>query len=72
MAAATRTRYTNGKIWTADPDRPHTCEELAAAAGLSVVTVRRYLTHLAQQGQVTGDMDYGTGGRPCLVYRLAR
>lgn len=22
MAAATRTRYTNGKIWTADPDRP--------------------------------------------------
>lgn len=56
----------------ADPDHPHTCEELAAAAGLSVVTVRRYLTHLAQQGQVTGDMDYGTGGRPCLVYRLAR
>ena len=40
------------------------------AAGLSVVTVRRYLAYLAQQGQVAGDMNYGTGGRPCLVYRL--
>lgn len=56
----------------AEPERPRTCEEIAAAAGLSVVTVRRYMAHLTQQGQVTGDMDYGTGGRPCLVYRLAR
>lgn len=54
----------------AAPDRAYTCEEIAAAAGLSVVTVRRYMGYLAQQGQVTGDMNYGTGGRPCLVYRL--
>lgn len=54
----------------ATPDRAYTCEEIAAAAGLSVVTVRRYMGYLAQQGQVTGDMNYGTGGRPCLVYRL--
>ena len=52
------------------PDRACTCEEIAEAAGLSVVTVRRYLAYLAQQGQVAGDMNYGTGGRPCLVYRL--
>lgn len=54
----------------AAPDRVYTCEEIAAASGLSVVTVRRYMGYLAQQGQVTGDMNYGTGGRPCLVYRL--
>lgn len=54
----------------ADPSRAYTCEEIAAASGLSVVTVRRYMGYLAQQGQVTGDMNYGTGGRPCLVYRL--
>lgn len=52
------------------PTHSFTCEEIAAAAGLSVVTVRRYMGHLAQEGQVTGDMNYGTGGRPCLVYRL--
>ena len=54
----------------ADPSRAYTCEEIAAASGLSVVTVRRYMGYLAQQGQVIGDMNYGTGGRPCLVYRL--
>ena len=52
------------------PGRAYTCEEIAEAAGLSVVTVRRYMAYLAQQGQVTADMNYGTGGRPCLVYRL--
>ena len=30
------------------------------------------LGYLAQQGMVAGDMDYGTGGRPCLVYRLVK
>ena len=53
-----------------NPGHAFTCEELAAASGLSVVTVRRYMSFLAQQGQVSGDMNYGTGGRPCLVYRL--
>lgn len=54
----------------ADPDHPFTCEEVAAASGLSVVTVRRYMGHMAQEGQLMGDMNYSTGGRPCLVYRL--
>ena len=53
------------------PDRSYTCEELAAASGFSVVTVRRYMGYLAQRGRVSCDMNYDTGGRPCLVYRLA-
>ena len=54
----------------ANPDHPFTCEEVAAASGLSVVTVRRYMGHMAREGQLMGDMNYSTGGRPCLVYRL--
>ena len=54
----------------ADPDHAFTCEEVAAASGLSVVTVRRYMAYLAREGQLTGDTNYSTGGRPCLVYRL--
>lgn len=54
-----------------DPDHSFTCEEVADASGLSVVTVRRYMAYLAQEGLLTGDMNYSTGGRPCLVYRLA-
>ena len=68
MQAQTRERVL--ACMRSDPGRAHTCEEIAEAAGLSVVTVRRYMTYLAQQGQVTADMNYGTGGRPCLVYRL--
>ena len=51
--------------------RPLTCEEIAAAAGLSAVTVRRYMAYLVERRQAAGEMDYETGGRPCVVYRLA-
>ena len=54
----------------AEPDRAFTCEEVAVASGLSVVTVRRYMAYLAREGLLTGDTNYSTGGRPCLVYRL--
>ena len=50
--------------------RPLTGEEIAAAAGLSAVTVRRYMAYLVEQRQAAGEMDYSTGGRPCLVYHL--
>jgi response regulator of citrate/malate metabolism len=46
------------------------CEELAAEVGLSKVTVRRYLNHLAEKGLVESVIDYDTGGRPSVKYRL--
>ena len=55
----------------AAPPHGYTSEEVAEAAGISVVTARRYLAYLAQQGLVTSTMNYGTGGRPSLIYRLA-
>lgn len=45
-------------------------EEIAEKTGLSSVTVRRYMNHLMQEGEVTGKMNYETGGRPSMIYRL--
>lgn len=47
-----------------------TGEEISEIVGLSAVTVRRYMNHLVQTGEVTGEMNYETGGRPCMLYRL--
>ena len=49
------------------PEEGCTCESLA---GLSSVTVRRYLTYLTQQGEVVSRVNYDTGGRPSLLYYL--
>lgn len=38
--------------------------ELAALAGVSEVTVRRYLSHLRSEGAVEDRLDYGVPGRP--------
>lgn len=38
--------------------------EVARAAGVSRVTARRYLQHLARTGKVTLTLRYGTAGRP--------
>jgi response regulator of citrate/malate metabolism len=47
------------------------CGELARLAGLSKVTVRRYLNHLVQDGTAESVIRYDTGGRPGVRYRLA-
>lgn len=38
--------------------------------GFSTVTVRRYLTYLVSQGEAVTQVNYDTGGRPCMLYRL--
>ncbi|MDR1546887.1 MAG: response regulator [Deltaproteobacteria bacterium] len=48
------------------------CADLASKIGLSRVTVRRYLNHLVERQDVTSEVDYDTGGRPSLKYRLKR
>ena len=47
-----------------------TGDEIAEKVGLTGVTVRRYMTHLSEVGIVIADMNYGTGGRPCMLYKL--
>lgn len=53
-----------------DPEGDHTCESLSAASGLSRVTVRHYLNYLIDTGILTSAIDYETGGRPRVLYRL--
>lgn len=55
----------------ADPQGEHTCESLSSRSGLSKVTVRHYLNHLIETGVLTSAIDYETGGRPRVRYRLA-
>lgn len=47
-----------------------TGDEIAESIGLTGVTVRRYMNYLAESGRVSGEMDYETGGRPCMRYRV--
>lgn len=51
-------------------DQNHTCESLSARTGLSKVTVRHYLNYLIDTGVLTSTIDYETGGRPRVLYRL--
>ena len=53
-----------------DPEGDHTCESISAASGLSRVTVRHYLNYLIDTGTLTSAIDYETGGRPRVLYRV--
>lgn len=48
----------------------HTCESISSASGLSKVTVRNYLNYLIEIGHLDSSIDYETGGRPRILYRL--
>lgn len=49
-----------------------TGDEIAEKVGLTGVTVRRYMNYLAEAGKVIGEMNYETGGRPCMVYKIVK
>ena len=51
--------------------RSFTGDEIAEKVGLTGVTVRRYMNYLAESGRVIGEMNYETGGRPCMKYRIS-
>ena len=47
-----------------------TGDAIAEMTGLTGVTVRRYMNYLAEAGFVSSEMNYETGGRPCMLYRI--
>lgn len=47
-----------------------TGDQIAGETGLTVVTVRRYMSFLMDSGKASGEMNYETGGRPCMTYCL--
>ena len=54
------------------PEDWHTGDAIAEKTGLTSVTVRRYLSYLAESGKVAGEMNYETGGRPCMRYKILK
>jgi response regulator of citrate/malate metabolism len=53
-------------------ETPASATEVADATGISRVTARRYLEHLAETGLVDRHSRYGGGGRPEVEYRWVR
>lgn len=49
-----------------------TGDDIARKIGLTSVTVRRYMNYLAETGLVLSEMNYETGGRPCMLYKIAK
>lgn len=49
-----------------------TGDDIAGKVGLTGVTVRRYMNYLAENGTVIGEMNYETGGRPCMLYKIEK
>ena len=49
-----------------------TGDAIAEQTGLTGVTVRRYMNYLTETGKVYGEMNYETGGRPCMLYRMGK
>ena len=45
-----------------------TGDEIAKRTGLTSVTIRRYMNYLVESGKVQGEINYETGGRPCMLY----
>ena len=54
----------------ANKNRWFTGDEIAEKIKLTGVTVRRYMNYLAESGRVVGEMNYETGGRPCMQYKV--
>ena len=45
-------------------------EALAEETSLSKVTIRRYMNYLISEETAESTIDYGTGGRPSILYRI--
>lgn len=47
-----------------------TGDDIAEKTSLTSVTVRRYMNYLVESGKALGEINYETGGRPCMLYRV--
>ncbi len=55
-----------------DAQEPRSAEQIAGLAGVSRSTARGYLHHLVQQGAADEFLQYGTVGRPQILFRAKR
>ncbi len=48
-----------------------TGEQISQDVGLSSVTIRHYMSYLIETKAVNGEINYETGGRPSMLYRMS-
>ena len=48
-----------------------TGDQISEEVGLSSVTVRHYMSYLLENKQVKAEINYETGGRPSMLYRMS-
>lgn len=58
------------RFFAGRPEEHFTCEEIAEELHLSRITIRRYVSYMSDEGEITSTMDYQTGGRPAIRYFL--
>lgn len=51
-------------------DKWLTGDEISERISLTSVTVRRYMNYLSKSGKVIAQINYETGGRPCMKYKI--
>lgn len=67
-----RTLGTMREFLTSHSEEYLSSEEISKSVGLSRITVRRYLNYLLENGEIVSIVDYATGGRPSLRYRISK
>lgn len=53
-------------------DQSYTSENIASLVGVSRITVRRYVNYMVECGELDSRIDYHTGGRPGILYRIRK
>ncbi|MGL5315113.1 MAG: response regulator [Peptostreptococcaceae bacterium] len=51
-------------------NKSFTSEEIADGVGLSRVTIRRYMNYMMEIDELNSEIDYETGGRPSIKYKI--
>lgn len=64
-----KTLNTIRALLSSRPGASFSCGDVVGAVNLSRITVQRYLSYLSEAGELTEATKYGTGGRPCSLYR---
>lgn len=59
------------RFFARHPGQLFTSEQVSEQLGLSRITIRRYVSHMADAGEITSSIDYQTGGRPAIRYCLS-
>lgn len=58
------------QFFTEHPNDYFTSEQVSEHLGLSRITIRRYVSFMADEKEIASSIDYQTGGRPAVRYSL--